>query len=516
MKVTKKLQKRKTKINKKVIIIFAAILLLLILLNLWIKKADADKQLKLIKAYNSLDDFTAIQEVATYMDCKYIKQQKSKTQGYSFDIYMEIKVAPYTDNISNQNFYERLLLYCAKTLNYENFTVIDDKKELAIGVICNKDDESISTYYINGIQNYFEIQDSKNAVNNFKQEKTTQFNIESKEIQQLINKKWQSKEINFGTVDSTINNYDIYFDEGIQVRKIGTKVFNIVFNQNYKNSVINNIGVKTTKEEIIKQLGEPTYTDSVTKLIGYKGEKIYILFNFSLNQISIYNIEENFDTEKVAQSIKQYSEGSKDLKTFISEVKKIWPDFDKYTYDSNYVELQYTLKGMKIQYNIAGKSGVTIYSNYDGKVYGDITIKNILNKETEIPKGINIKFENLVVEQEKDRIATAIEKIQQAKLNANSNNTYGIIKAKPQNSIVEIISLDGNGLDKELKEYVDYGIWLDDNNYAYSISQKGIYVYNINTKIYKTIITNTEDKFELKGYKNNELKYDNKSVIVNL
>ena len=69
--------------------------------------------------------------------------------------------------------------------------------------------------------------------------KTTDFEITSGVIEECIRNNWN--ELNLGRRDSIFNEYYIYFDEGIKVKTINNKIYNVVFDKNYKGNVINSL-----------------------------------------------------------------------------------------------------------------------------------------------------------------------------------------------------------------------------------------------------------------------------------
>ena len=56
-----------------------------------------------------------------------------------------------------------------------------------------------------------------------------------------INNNWKSDSVNFGTRESIFDQYYIYQDEGIKVRNISGKIFNIIFMSNYNQNVVEGI-----------------------------------------------------------------------------------------------------------------------------------------------------------------------------------------------------------------------------------------------------------------------------------
>ncbi len=206
------------------IIIVLILLLILVITRLRNVTVQENKELDRIKSYTTIDDFKTVEEVAKYLECDYIKQEKSKVENYNLDFYIKIKLLPYTDNNSNESFYNKLISYSAKVLNFDNFRIVDKENNNIIEVICNKEKEAIKTIIINGESNYFAKRDSEIQMNDFKQVKETNLTIQSDILTKLISSNWRLKESDIGTKESTFNSYDIYFDEGIELRILLKKI----------------------------------------------------------------------------------------------------------------------------------------------------------------------------------------------------------------------------------------------------------------------------------------------------
>jgi len=511
MIINKKVNKYK-KINliKIIFPIFLTVFLILAISNN-IKNTEKKKQIDIIKKYDSIDDFTTLEEVAIYFDCKYIKHENSKTEGYAVDVYMKIKNKPFTNNASNKSYYESLFVYCAKVVNYENFIVIDKSNELVIAISCDKENKNIKSYNINGDINYFQTQESIIAKNQYIEIKEINYLVNSNELQQLISKNWVADDSLFGTKDSLFRNYNIFFDEGISVRKINGKIFNIVFNSNYKNEIVNGLKTTSSKKEIIEKLGNPQFEQN--EINGYKTENTYIFFHN--NEISVYKNDNNFETIEFSNLVSNYIQ-DKDLVKFTSNLKNIWNDYDLYEYDSNYLILQYSLKGVQICLNYKNNSGINIYTNFKGNIVPDLKIENTLNNEKQLPKEVYFKNENLVFLAEKQRIINQKEiKYDLTNVVKNSSRDFIIDIKELENSVyaISFISSSINNPSRELKEYITSGIWKDDENFIYSVKQKGIYKYNVKTNSYSTIIVGKQD-FKINRIINNTLEFDDSNIEI--
>lgn len=382
-----------SKKKKYIILIICAITLfvaILILRSALMKKEQQNKE------YNNLDDFTTPKEVIEYMGGKYIKEVESPEENFYLDIYANLKVDTYTDKTSNEDYYRTTVRIMANTLKFKNFRIIDDEKKNLIVVLCDEGNESISRTYINGDDSYFATQDSKIKLDEMQEIAITEFYIEAVELNNLINNNWNKTAINT-TNANEFNDY-LYLESGIAVRNVYRKVFNILFESNYSNSVLNGIKTDTSLEEVVKALGKPSFGSIEEGLIGYKGTKIYAFFTG--REISIYRVE-NYETDRLIEILKEFQDKA-DVKKFVSAVTDMWPDYDIYNYDEKYVNLIYALKGIKIQFNISSSHGLIVGNNYAGNIE---ELKN-LKEELEIKE---IYFDNtdFVYEAELERINSA-------------------------------------------------------------------------------------------------------------
>ena len=520
------------KITKKTIIIFCIILFLIIfVVSLFVNSKQEQKEqeeIQRIKSYTSMDNFKSIKEVAKYLDCEFIKQETSKDENYYLDIYMKIKRYPYENGKSYKPYYQNLASYCVHTIGYKNVRIIDESKQLVVSVICDEDRDYITGIYINGDDSYFEKQESNNIVHNLQEVKTTDFETESEILKKLINSDWICTDADFGTVESNFENYKIFFDEGIEVRKVGGKIFNIIFTSKYNSNIVNGINTSCGKEKIIEILGKPTFEEDIMKLIGYKGKDFYLFYNEIDKQISIYPVLQNYETKEFAKIIDNYKKDGS-LNNFINSIKQEWNDYDVYTLTDTTAVIQYTLKGVLISFNYEYGNGVTVYNNYNGYVSEDTTMLNVINGGKELPDKVFVKNENLVYKTEVNRLYD----IDYMKMYGNFNGPEETNETQEYEStkflefkkgsyndeetyISKIISINNEYPNSEIKEYINSSTWIDDYNLVYSVKNKGIYIYNAQTRTYKTLITGKNEEFNIVKYENGILQYDEKSIKIEL
>ncbi len=513
---------------KKLLIILISIIVVLSIIMLCIQYnkrkqenifMEGEKQR--VSQYTALTDFKTIQEVALYLNCNLIKQENSEKENVQYDIYMELPIKPYENEKSNKNFYEKLIQYSAHVLEYSNFIIIDETNKIDITVYCNQETNQVSQYYINGVENYFDVKISEQNINNFTQINSIDVDIKSTELKNIIHNNWKTDGLNLGTVESIYRNYDVYFDEGFEIRKVGGKVFNIVFNNRYKQEIINGLSTLSSNDEIIKQLGTPHFENG--SLIGYKSKNLYMFFHNE--HVSIYRVEE-YDTSKIGEFIKT-NEHNNDIQKLLDDIKGIWRDYDIYETSESGCILQYTLKGLCIKSDSTKKNGVVFYNNYKGNVYGNITLEQLSKGEVDVPpSNIYIENKDLVFEAELTRVTTLDDTTSNNNYSSdailNTSNEFktctNIVNNTKENTPyykVRFISINNKEPCSELRETINKGIWYDNYNFIYSVKGRGIFIYNAQTRKYSTIVTGNEI-YNIKGLNNNTLFYDKTSVIINL
>lgn len=347
--------------------------------------------------------------------------------------------------------------------------------------------------------------------------------IKSKVLKSLIENSWHDGD--FGKKESTFDGYDIFFDEGLEVKKVDGQVYNIVFTEKYEKNIINNIKADTKLEEIITELGEPKFGGKGIGLIGYELDNLYIFFNG--RQASVYgNINvENISIDFFKDSISVESE-------FVNTLMENWNDFDNYTesvYGENekYILINYTHKGIRVSV-MNEKIEIIVYNNCNLKIpendIYDVKIKNknlVYEIEEERQNSIHNReyaydqyqssYNNLPPEFDYDETEQEFKFLQSTKF---------LDLQKDYNDIGEykllFVSIDGEFANSEIDFYVTSNIWVDNYNTVYGVKDKGIYLYNVKTRE-KSILREGTGDFIIQGItKDNILKYDNNQILVNI
>lgn len=351
------------------------------------------------KTYSSSQDFKTPREYIVYSGNEYIKEEKSNEKDIDLDIYLKFKLKTCENGKSNETLYNDVVNVIAQILNYSSFRLIDENQQLEIIVQCDSVKKIIKNTYYNGDENYFEKIKSMETIKEYKERKNREFEIQSKILNNLIQQEWKTSKIDLGEKIKEENNYSIY--NNYMIKNAGKKIFNIVFFENYESNIVNNLKVNSKKDYIVQVLGNPDF--EFADIIGYRGNEFYIFF--INNRVSIYRVEneqEGYDEFlKILEQFREY----KNSKKLASDITDLWSDYNEYEVNLNQIDIEYALRGIKIQFNVDSYNGIIIYNNYKGEIEEGINLKDIKeNSEYKIPKYIFIKAnEDLVFNTEIER-----------------------------------------------------------------------------------------------------------------
>jgi len=509
------------KIVKKNKIVTAIIVLLIIILVILavIQNIKAKE-----KEYTTVSEFNSVRELLEYLGCQYYSEKKSKTEGFSTDIFLKFDRELYTDGESNETFFRYIPVALTEASNFQSIRLIDERNEIVMEIKADAETKTIE-YAINGRKDYFKYMDSLKSMENYTEDKMVSFDIESQELKNTIQQKWTAKNINYGSKESTYDKYDIYLEEGIKVRNTNSKVYNIIFTTRYNKEVVDGIKVGESKEKIIEKLGKPNFGGIDKSVLGYISKDFYIFF--LEDEISVYRIDREI-SDSFSKLLDEFI-GEKDVKAFMNKLTDIWSDYDIYNYDTNYLYITYPSKGVEIGYNHANGNGIKIYRNFSGKIYDEKSIKDVLNNN-ELPDEIFLVLDkDLIYEKEQMRMLQKSECIRSAASGEeeidkdNKSNKFFITyelnyKSDLSQKIkVKFLSKTQDYASSELDESISVNSykWINDDNILYSVKEEGIYLYNAVTRKNTNIIKGTSE-FEIKFFENNILKYDDKEVKVNI
>ena len=458
-----------------------------------------------------VNEYDSLQDILSAHGCVYISELKTSDL---LKINVKFDKGLYTDGVSNERFFDNLIKVIAEFEEYTSFELIDESRDIDILVTC--ENNSIVEVQINGDKNYYLNQDSQRNLNKEKAA-VTEFSIDSNIIQSLIDNGWNPTGLNLGTKDSTCDGYEIYFDEGFKYKVAGRNIYNLIFTEKYTGSIISGLNASSTPEEIKEVLGDPTFTNNST-LYGYLGENNYVFFDFMNKQVSIYPVISLTHENLFVELITQMNETS-DIKQFSMDLISLWKDYDIYDYDSDYVDLQYTLRGIKLSVSSNSlKNGVYIYQNYKGDINDISNLDNVYVQSTDLVfdeesermtnENLKRKVEGEFTEEELFEMGKEFSVDFRSKLGPNEKGYKG----------PTFYSRDGEYPDTELEStlVISSYNWYDEYNFIYSIDDDGIYLFNPVSKL-NTKIIDVEGNIEINSAGDGIITYnDTEQINVNI
>lgn len=495
-------------IIRAIVILTVILLIFLIALN-YINKTEEEKNEAIMSG-----QFLSIKDLLEYYGCELEKTKDSTKEGFEIDIYAVLKYDLYTDEKSNEEFYNKLIEEIAKFLYYKNFRLIDESKteKIEIEVYCK--DMKIQKIIINGIEDYFIYMDSQISLKKYTEIPTTNFSIDAIQLIDCIQNNW-STQTDFGTREAIFQNYYIYFDEGIKTRKIDGKIYNVVFTEKYTGSIVNGLTVGVDNRTIKAKLGEPAFENG--QIIGYKGDNIYVFFE--KNQISVYrNIEEKgFD--KFCELVDTFLADECTFLEFMNELTYIWPDYEEYTYTAESVFLSYPNKGIDIKNNYDNTYGIVLYNNIGHRQ--EMTDQYLEHTEfvakLQVDNIFNAEQRRYEKENEFSKKCEEYKSKYETEDNRNRGQIYDYyMKMSDDNiSACYFISQTPEFMNCELNESIYTYIWINDYCFVYSVRNQGIYFYDLKNQIKGTIISGDKNcDYKIQKYENGILSYDEENISV--
>ena len=383
-------------LGKAIIITLIILVIIFIVLLIIVGSREIKKQNTPI--YSTIEEMPDVATLINQMYGEYIKMEDSQDERYFKDIYVDLKYGLYEGEESEKTFYNSLITAVAQKMNYENVRIIDEEKQIEIKIVCNTENGELIGSYINGDTNFYGHYESQKALANYKKTTVTELNIESNEINTLIQNGWNKNVLSIGEAEDEIDDYIEYANFGINIYEIDEKVFNLIFDTRYTGNIVNGIKVGESFENVISKLGNPTFGSEADTYIGYKGEDIYVFFNE--DQISIYPVEK--EEKSIYPLIQQYEEDSL-IKKLVSGATDLWENYENYYYDEYTVDLSYPLAGIKFQFGVTENHGIIIYNNFIGKIIENYTQEELSKIEIEIPSYIYFVEDDSVNEYERER-----------------------------------------------------------------------------------------------------------------
>ena len=265
-------------------------------------------------------------------------------------------------------------------LKKKKFRLIDQEKNMIIRGKFNS--KGTIKYIVNNDINYFANIASFQNFYEIKNDNTVNPEIKSSELIELLNNNWNrntSKTI--GKITRSVKNVDYYDNNGYSIKMIDGKVAGIIFDKNYKKEVFEGIypgmplenfkysNIQTSSSDISIQ-----GFDTVKYTVYYYKGNVYVI------RKKVYDEAKNIEFENTVNTLLK----NKDYNEFYKKVMEIYPDFyiKRITTDSIYIS--FPLEGFEIKYNYTNpnitekETGIYIYANYQGKIYSNKTLADIL------------------------------------------------------------------------------------------------------------------------------------------
>lgn len=508
--------KDQNKQNYKIILIvlFVLVFILLILLAMVgiLKAKDKESH---ASTNLTFDNLTTVKDVIEYYKSTYISEEISQKTSIYMDYYLVLKYLPYEeDDTSNEKYYNDLLTTSARVLGYRSFCMIDNKNNIEIEVSCNNG--KISKITINGIEDYFIYMDSQIALKSYEEIPITDILVDSSILNECLNRNWESN-VYFGERTSIYDEYYIYLNEGIKVRTINNQIYNIVFNTNYKENVVNGLFPGIDFKNVKLSLGDPSFEDEDGKIIGYKGNRIYVFF--TENEISIYR-NADLDIDDFWELVDEFLAQNIDFLEFMNQLTYLWPDYSKYTYSSDSVFISYPSKGIEIKLNYDDISGILVYNNIKssltkvGRYLEDTNFVSRLKIDS-IFEAENRRINSIELDKKKcqEYMESLDDEIKNIIGESMNYEIYPEVDTSGNIYSMKFISKDSKHANREINDSIDSYLWVTSDYFIYSKPKKGIYFFDLTTGNVKRLVSGDKE-YKVKGIENRVLKYDSDEITL--
>ncbi len=342
-------------------------------------------------------------------------------------------------------------------------------------------------------------------------------------LQQLMDMEWQhdSAQAVLGKRDAYFNRYDVYFDQGINVKyseittyypeSIGYytepvgNIETIILNQNYKGEIADGVTMKSSKKAIISRLGKPQFIDDSLYLFGYRAEDFYLFFIGSdrIEEISVYPVfaEANqAEALRQAQALCQESGYSRELAEKLAE--HFAARFQNYNYHYALVfQDRYTSRAGKVGY-ASYTAGIEI--QWDNRkqngpilrIYGNTgSLPSIENTADIADRDGNVLIEyqltdDLVFIKEQNRIHEKAEAAQRAAEEGVVSPDGNVILVDNQDWTSPLVTgfnvlyKDGSEPDFTILTSPFFGgaVWINDRYFLCNFSKSSLMIYDLQTK----------------------------------
>lgn len=342
-------------------------------------------------------------------------------------------------------------------------------------------------------------------------------------LQQLMDMEWRHDSVQtaLGKRDAYFDRYDVYFDQGINVKyselttqnpdQIGYytepvgHIENILLNGKYGGEIADGISMESSKDEIINRLGKPQFIDNSLNLFGYRADAFYFFFvgKDRIEEISVYPVLAETNQAEVirqAQALCKESGYSRDLAEKLAEhfavrLKSCSYYFaltDQARYSSRAGKVGYAsyTAGIEIQWDNR-KQGDPIL-----RIYGNIgSLPSIENTADIADRDGNVLIEyrladDLVFMKEQSRISEKIEAAQRAAEEGVVSPSGNVILAdnhddvSPLTAGFNVLYKDGSESDFTIltSPFFSGAAWINNRYFLCNYSKNSLMIVDLQTR----------------------------------
>lgn len=354
------IKKKNDKTVKIIILLSVVVVLAIILCILHIIKTLSSNNLISIpnphmeqQIKEETNNFT-IEEILENYGCKVISYSIEGDENKYYKIYLKFKYPLYYANESKEDYFVELVEILDKRVN-RPLKLIDEDRNIEIYY-----DSSNGIFEINGIEDFFE-NNSYLEVKNHIPTKPIQAFRSSVELNKIISNSWSRNKLKIEQEPNEIDDEWIYYD-GYKLNYSDININYIIFTEDYKEAVLEEIEVGENFTEIKEKLGNPTYTNS-NKMIGYKTSDGYAFFYEDCIVLYPCIDYSNIKFEELVTSY-YYGEYEGYRTNFVLDIKNDYKDF-KSELTEDGVKLFSPSRGIELFLEDDGKMDITIYNNYN-------------------------------------------------------------------------------------------------------------------------------------------------------
>lgn len=390
--------KKKKKSNLIIILIVILLLVLLLVLKILMtalqqEELEKKREVSISTGNNGNDNkkATTVKEIIENAGSIYMYTD----QGVMIRIYANFKYDLYDENGNSKEKYFMDIIEQIVQLQQNSFYLIDEEKKFEIFVNYDKTKEKY-TVKINDVEDFYDESegDSYIKINNTKIAPKKNFGISNDLFGTLFVRgmKFANTVIVTGEREELPNGYYNYPTEHIKAKLGGSKVLNLIFDEDYESEIAPAVYVKTKLEDVEKIYKEASFGSSREGYLGYRSPDNYIFLYEDEVSIYPYKYEAN---EYFDKYLSDYCETG-DLDKLVSDFTTQWSSYFEFEYDAENQNLKliFPTRGIGIDIISNDSKGITIYNNY----YLTDTVKNL------------IKANKITLESDKDLLFIAEQK----------------------------------------------------------------------------------------------------------